>query len=279
MFNGKIVMDVGCGTSILSMFASQAGAKKVIAIDQSDIIYQAMDIAKRNKIENIEFVKGRLENITLPLAEGEKVDIIISEWMGYFLLFEGMLDSVIYARDKYLKSDGLLLPNRCTISIVASGDEERHSEYISFWKNVYGYDMTNMQSEVLKEGIVEVCRGEFSISQPVVVADLNLATVNYNYPNFVYDFELKINKTGKLTAFVGYFDTFFNLDTAVEFTTGPHATPTHWKQNVFYIKNPVPVEAGDVVKGKFQCRRGKNDARAICVKITAFNQDFYYSLN
>lgn len=111
---------MGCGTGILSCFASQTGAKKIFAVDQSEIIYYAMDIAQRNAVENIEFVKGRLENMELPLADGEKVDIIISEWMGYFLLFEGMLDSVIHARDKYLKTGGIILPNRCTINLVVS---------------------------------------------------------------------------------------------------------------------------------------------------------------
>lgn len=42
----KVVLDLGCGTSILSMFSSQSGAKQVIAVDQSDIIYQAMDIVR-----------------------------------------------------------------------------------------------------------------------------------------------------------------------------------------------------------------------------------------
>lgn len=43
---GKTVLDVGCGTSVLSIFASQAGASNVVAIDNSDIIYNAMDIVK-----------------------------------------------------------------------------------------------------------------------------------------------------------------------------------------------------------------------------------------
>jgi protein arginine N-methyltransferase 3 len=42
--------------------------------------------------------------------------------MGYFLLFEGMLDSVIYARDHHLAEGGLLLPNRCSISLVGLAD-------------------------------------------------------------------------------------------------------------------------------------------------------------
>ena len=46
LFKGKVVLDVGCGTGILSMFAVSAGAKQVIAVDQSDIVYQAMDIVR-----------------------------------------------------------------------------------------------------------------------------------------------------------------------------------------------------------------------------------------
>lgn len=279
LFKDKIVMDVGCGTSILSMFSSQADAKKVIAIDQSEIIFHAMDITLKNSVKNIEFVKGRLENVTLPLKYGEKVDIIISEWMGYFLLYEGMLDSVIYARDKYLKPNGLLLPNRCTISLVGLGDEQRHSEYVTFWNNVYGFDMSIMQSDVLKEAVVELCSNDFVLSEAVTIADLNMMTVDYKYASFVYDFQLKITKDGMFTAFAGYFDTFFDLPNTIAFTTGPHSEPTHWKQVVFYIQTPVQVKCGDSICGQFQCRRATNDPRTLCIKIIAFNQEFYYTIN
>ena len=46
LLDGKVVLDIGCGTGILSMFAAKAGAKHVIGIDQSEIIYQAMDIVR-----------------------------------------------------------------------------------------------------------------------------------------------------------------------------------------------------------------------------------------
>ncbi len=49
-------------------------------------------------------MKGKIEEVVLPV---EKVDIIVSEWMGYCLLYEAMLDSVIWARDRYLAADGL----------------------------------------------------------------------------------------------------------------------------------------------------------------------------
>ena len=47
----------------------------------------------------ITILKGKVEEVTLPV---DKVDIIISEWMGYYLFYESMLDTVIFARDKWL---------------------------------------------------------------------------------------------------------------------------------------------------------------------------------
>ena len=42
-----------------------------------------------------------MEDLELPV---DKVDVIISEWMGYALLYESMLNTVLDARDKYLVS-------------------------------------------------------------------------------------------------------------------------------------------------------------------------------
>merc|ERR1711910_166473 len=48
LFKGKIVLDVGCGTGILSMFAAKAGAAKVIGVDMSSIVDQARIIVEKN---------------------------------------------------------------------------------------------------------------------------------------------------------------------------------------------------------------------------------------
>ena len=79
LFRDKIVLDVGCGTGILSMFAAQAGAKHVYAVDCSSIIEQARKIVKLNGFEDkITLIRGKIEEIELPV---EQVDVIVSEWM------------------------------------------------------------------------------------------------------------------------------------------------------------------------------------------------------
>jgi hypothetical protein len=49
-------------------------------------------------------------------------DVILSEWMGYALTFECMLETVLKARDMWLKPGGLVLPNVAEIYVQGMGD-------------------------------------------------------------------------------------------------------------------------------------------------------------
>ena len=61
----------------------------------------------------------------------DQFDIIISEWMGYFLLYESMLDTVLLARDKYLKPGGLIFPDKANMYIAAIEDQDYKEEKIN----------------------------------------------------------------------------------------------------------------------------------------------------
>ncbi|XP_029946360.1 protein arginine N-methyltransferase 3 isoform X2 [Salarias fasciatus] len=265
LFKDKVVLDVGCGTGILSMFAARAGAKKVIAVDQSEIIYQAMDIVRSNQLEDkITLIKGRIEDIELPV---EKVDIIISEWMGYFLLFESMLDSVLHARDLYLADDGSVYPDLCNISLAALGDTQKHQDRIAFWDDVYGFNMSCMKKAVVPEAVVEVVKADTLISEPAVIQTIDCNRVCLSELEFVSDFCLKITNTTQCTGIVGYFDIFFDkgCSNKVMFSTGPQFTKTHWKQTVFLLETPLPVQAGEELLGKITVRKNKKDPRSLFV--------------
>lgn len=111
-----------------SRFAVKAGAKHVIGVDMSTIIDKAREIVEQNGMsDKITLLQGKMEEVKLPF---DKVDIIISEWMGYFLLYESMLDTVLYARDKYLVKDGLIFPDKATIFMAGIEDGEYKEEKI-----------------------------------------------------------------------------------------------------------------------------------------------------
>ncbi|KAL2089070.1 hypothetical protein ACEWY4_015969 [Coilia grayii] len=278
VFKDKVVLDVGCGTGILSMFAARSGAKKVIGVDQSEIIYQAMDIVRSNNLqETITLIKGRIEEVTLPV---EKVDIIISEWMGYFLLFESMLDSVLYARDMYLAEGGSVYPDVCNISLAAVGDTQKHGERIAFWDDVYGFQMACMKKAVVPEAVVEVLSPDTVISDAAVIQTFDCNKVCLSELEFAADFTLKVTKTTQCTAVVGYFDIFFDRSCGnkVMFSTGPHCTKTHWKQTVFLIEEPFPVQSGEDLAGKITVRKNRKDPRALIVTLDIANRKQTYSL-
>ena len=83
--------------------------------EYTDMANNAKKVMEANGVSDIvTVVQGAVEDVVLPDDVEGNVDIIISEWMGYFLLRESMLDSLIRARDKYLKpSTGLMFPSHC----------------------------------------------------------------------------------------------------------------------------------------------------------------------
>ncbi len=143
IFEDAVVLDVGCGTGILSLFAARGGAKRVYAVDASDIAEKAEKIVKVNGMEDIiTVIRGKIEELTIP----EKVDIIISEWMGYALLYESMLDSVLSARDRFLRPGGIMAPSQCKMMLGLCDAGEILKDRVTFWNDVYGKSMFSARS-------------------------------------------------------------------------------------------------------------------------------------
>lgn len=207
-FKDKIVLDIGCGTGILSIFAARAGAKHVYAIEYAEIALFAREIVKRNGLEDkITIIKGKMEEIELPV---KKVDIIISEWMGYFLLYESMLDSVLWARDKYLAKGGKMLPDRATMYVAAIEDSDYKNQKRTFWNNVYGVDMSCLAPTVMKEPIVDSCNSEMIMSNSCKILELDLVNMDKSEVNFSNEYALTMNYTDRVHGLIAWFDTDFS---------------------------------------------------------------------
>ena len=266
-FKDKIVLDIGCGTGILSIFAARAGAKHVYAIENAEIAIFAREIIKKNGLESkITVLKGKMEEVKLPV---EKVDIIISEWMGYFLLYESMLDCVLWARDKYLVKGGKMLPDRAQIFVAALEDGEYKAKKRTFWNDVYGVDMSCMTPTVMKEPIVDSVNSEYLMSDACKVLDLDLITMKKEDVNFSNTYRLKMEYDDYVHGLIAWFDTpFTRLTRPTLLSTSPLKKCTHWKQTVFYTEKDIEVRKGDILQGSIAVRQSKTNFRELDIKIS-----------
>jgi len=267
LFKDKVVLDVGCGTGILCMFAAKAGAKQVIGVECAAIYYQAKKIVQANGFDKvITLIKGKIEEVELPV---EKVDIIISEWMGYFLLYESMLDTVLVARDKWLKPGGLIFPDRASMWVVAIEDAQYRRDKIDFWDDVYGFDMSCIKELAILEPLVDVCNPEQVISTSAKILEIDLYKVKKEELDFESKFVLNFTRSDYCHAVVAYFNVEFSkTHTQIAFSTSPRSPYTHWKQTVFYLTDPIVANRGEQLSGTIKVNRNAKNPRDLDIMFT-----------
>ncbi|KAL7976317.1 hypothetical protein Chor_002536 [Crotalus horridus] len=260
VFKEKVVLDVGSGTGILSMFAAKAGAKKVYGIECSSISDYSEKIIKSNHLDqNGEWNKGKVEEIELPV---DQVDIIISEWMGYSLFYESMLNTVIFARDKWLKSGGLMFPDRAALYMVAIEDRQYKDFKIHWWENVYGFDMTCIRDVAMKEPLVDIVDPKQVVTNACLIKDVDLYTVKPEELTFTSAFCLQIQRNDYIHALVTYFNIeFTKCHKKIGFSTAPDAPYTHWKQTVFYLEDYLTVRRGEEIYGSISMKPNEKNER------------------
>uniref|UniRef100_A0A5S6QK63 type I protein arginine methyltransferase n=1 Tax=Trichuris muris TaxID=70415 RepID=A0A5S6QK63_TRIMR len=277
LFRGKVVLDVGSGTGILSMFAAHAGARRVIGIEFSKIAVQSQDIIRRNRLEHvITILQQKVEDVT-ELPDGiENVDIIVSEWMGYCLFYESMLNTVIYARDKWLAPNGIIFPDRASLYICAIEDRQYKDEKINWWENVYGFDMSSIRKVAISEPLVDVVDPNQVVTNCALLKSVDLYTVKVEDLSWTNSFKLTANRNDFIQAMVTYFTVDFSkCHKPIGFSTAPDKRYTHWKQTVFYLEDSITIKRGEAINGTMSVRPNEKNNRDLDFEMTvSFKGDF-----
>lgn len=249
LFKGKTVMDVGAGTGILSLFAARAGARRVYAVEASRTAALITLVAAANGYsEIITVLHCKVEDAVLP--NEEKVDVIISEWMGFYLLHESMLGSVLVARDRFLTDDGIVFPSEARIYACPCSLTQLYKEQIHFWNNVHGFDMSAVGLSAMdaKARKPEVCvvKPEELLSDPVCIKTINLRWMDAEeVADFSENVFVSITRSGTYHGICVWFECDFDgkdynedgeeFGKLLTLSTSPFSEPTHWKQTVVML--------------------------------------------
>ncbi|KAI1313867.1 hypothetical protein EDD11_002438 [Mortierella claussenii] len=293
-FEDKLVMDVGAGSGILTYFAVQAGAKKVYAVEASEMagkmrkLVQAASLPA-GKAKN-EFLKDRIEVIQAkiedPSVKAPQVDTIISEPIGVLLVHERMIESFIYARDTFLKPGGHLFPNKGTMYLAPFTDALLFTETMGkarFWEQTtfHGVDLSPLYPDAKAEMFGMPVVGHFDpkslLAQPT--SDLSAGGYEMDFStitmktlrDFVVPISWKAQYTGLMHGVAGWFDLLFSGNSAseasqpIQMSTGPNSERTHWQQVRFLFREPLAVNSGQVIRGWMHCK--VNDMRSYTVDI------------
>ncbi len=243
---GDRVLDLGAGLGILGFMALKAGAAHVYAVEKSDSIELARKLAARNGLsDRVTFFHGNSRDFTLD----EPVDVLLSETLGSFGVEENTLDFTLDARTRLLATGGRMIPGALRLWLAPVCQEEARAK-VAFWQQVQGLDFSPAAYELLSRmapadiGVADL------MARPQVFHDIDLA---YN-EQVALDNTLvfPILRPGTLYGVAGWFQV--ELCPGVQISTAPGAPPTHWRQAVFPLREPVQVVLGDFLEVTLRIR-------------------------
>nr|XP_021334911.1 histone-arginine methyltransferase CARM1 isoform X1 [Danio rerio] len=254
-FKDKVVLDVGCGTGILSFFAVQAGAQKVYAVEASTVAKYAEMLVRSNGLSNkITVLSGRIEEVSCP----EKVDVIISEPMGYMLLNERMLESFLHAKH-WLKPKGMMFPTQSDIHLAPFTDEHLYMEHharSNFWNQscFYGVNLSGLHSsavdEFFKQPIVDTFDMQILMARSVKYTINFLEAKEEDLHRLEIPFVFKLLQSGLIHGLAFWFDVaFVGSKMTIWLSTSPTEPLTHWYQVRCLLQTPLFAKMGQTLSG------------------------------
>ncbi len=244
---GDVVVDIGTGSGVLAFFALQAGASKVIAIEEGDIVDDAKELARINGFDGkINFIQGRSDRVRLD----EKADVVMSELPGFFGLEENLVRFKIDARKRFLKPGGVLLPFSLQMYIVPVESFAVWDDYMKPWKtDYYGLDFFPVSRSAVLQRFITDCGGRaFPLCRPQCIADMDFYTMETVPFAFHAEFELPLDKV--MHGFVGYFRSGLSKDVVLK--TDMDQPVTHWRQAFFPLPEPLPAKKNDRISLKLK---------------------------
>jgi protein arginine N-methyltransferase 1 len=248
---GDVVLDVGAGSGILSLFAARAGAARVYAVEETTIAVLAQELAVANGVEDVvQVIQGDAMDVEPP----ERVDVIVSEWLGGFGIDEGMLVPVIAARDRWLKPGGVMIPHSVTAWAALVHDRSL-GDMVDFLRDSpYGLRLDALVEKTVNEILYSgssrhLAAGDLR-SEPSELWTTDADVIPLEQARAPHEAEalLPVRDHGMANSLALWFSA--ELAPGISLSVGPGDPPTHWGMTTAPLRSPVELEPGMVVRAR-----------------------------
>ncbi len=236
---GDVVVDIGSGTGVLSLFAAMAGASRVYSIEREPIIEIAREVASRNGfLESIVFIEGSSPDVEIP----ERADVLITETIGNVGFDEGISTWIADAKERFLKPNAAIVPQQ--VDAVASlVSVPRDYATIERWSQpLLTLDFVPLSRIVLNNVLWTDLSPAAITTPPAVVFGTDFSKAPESLSGGVHVEALK-------DAVVHGIGVWFrsSLTAAISITNAPPNAVPSWEQGFLPLEEPVEVHAGERV--------------------------------
>ena len=237
-----VVLDIGTGSGIMAVLAAQLGARQVYALEPSNTVLLAESIAKANGLDEcIQFYRALSTDVDLP----EPVDVIVSDLRGTLPLYGSHIPSLIDARKRFLKDDGILIPQQDILWMAPITAEDAYAYECGIWHQ--GFSDINLQAGIpLTANAIIPCsiQPKQLLSSPQSWGTIDFLTVAD--PDFTASCLFKIEGNAIGHGIGAWFST--ELVNGIGFTTEPSHSNSVYNRALFPWPKPVPLEKNDEVE-------------------------------
>lgn len=242
----SVVLDIGTGTGIFAFLACQFGARKVYAIEPSDAIQVAKEIAKANGYtDKIEFIQKISIQVKLP----ELADVIISDLRGMQPLFQEHIPSIIDARKRFLAFQGILIPQRDILWAAVVEIPHLYDRIVDVWdRNSYQLDMTAARQIVINNWGKGWVTPAQILTVPQSWGVLDYTTIDS--PDVQAEINWTVERSGTGHGVSIWFDAI--LAEGISFSTAPGMPELVYGNGFLPWLKPVFLEAGDKISVTLQ---------------------------
>lgn len=245
---GDVVIDLGCGSGILSFFACQAGAARVYSIDNTRMADTAAYLARHlGFADRVTVIHKESREVELP----ERANVLISETLGVTGFDEGIAGSVKDARARLLADGARILPCRIGVSLVPVELDYDYDRHVAFWSEPrYGFDLSPLRMFASNAIAFAHIRGNAHLAPAAELFSLDLGEATEAQGRASFQVWRK--------AFLHGFGAFFTATLADGITlTNARARETSWSQALLPLEVAVPVEEGSRVEVELEMDDGR----------------------